>query len=297
VTKPRVSVVICFLNGAEFLPAAIDSVLAQTMTDFELYLVDDGSTDGSSEIAQRYVVGDSRLRYVEHEGHVNLGLSASRNVGIRAAQGDFIALLDADDIWMPSKLEEQLAIFDRHPELGMVCGAARYWGSWSGGEDRIVQSGPRQDVPIRPPEASVLTYPLGIADAPCPSDFLLRRTLVLELGGFEEHFRNLYEDQAFLAKLYLVAPVYFSSRVWLDYRLHPSSIMATVGTGPTYHKVRRYFLEWFEGYIGDRPNVDARVKAATQRALFQYRAPRRHAARVWLRRQQGRLSRLIRRLS
>lgn len=299
-TKPKVSAVICFLNGAEFLPAAIDSVLAQTMTDFELLLVDDGSTDGSSEIAQRYAAGDPRLRYIEHDGHANLGLSASRNVGIEAARGDFIAPLDADDVWAPAKLADQLAIFDKHPELGMVCGSTRYWSSWAGGTDRMVRSGPRQDVVILPPEASVLTYPLGMADAPCPSDLLLRRELVLQLGGFEEHFRHpyhLYEDQGFLAKLYLAAPVYFASTVWLDYRQHPNSIIATLGTGPTYHKVRRYFLEWFEGYVAGLPGADARVRAALQRALSEYRAPHLFAARNWLRRQRGRLSRLIGRLS
>lgn len=298
-TKPRVSVVICFLNGAEFLPAAIDSVLAQTMTDFELFLVDDGSTDASSEIARGYAAADRRLHYLEHDGHVNRGLSTSRNVGIRASQGDFVALLDADDVWAPGKLEEQLAVFAQHPELGMVCGAVRYWRSWSGGKDRIVPSGPHQDVPVPPPEALLLTYPLGVAAAPCPSDLLLRRSLVLELGGFEEHFRHphhLYEDQGFLAKLYLAAPVYFSSRVWLDYRQHPNSIIATLGSGPTYHKVRRYFLEWFEQYVGTRTGVDARVSAALQRALFEYRAPRRYALRRWLGRQRARLGRLIKRL-
>lgn len=293
---PIVSVVICFLNGAEFLPAAIDSVLAQTMKDFELFLVDDGSTDGSSKIAKDYAAVDPRLSYLEHAGHVNLGLSASRNVGIRASTGDFIALLDADDVWAPDKLDEQLAIFALHPELGMVCGATRYWSSWAGGDDRIVPSGPWQDVPVQPPDPSLLTYPLGGADAPCPSDLLLRRSLVLELGGFEEHFRrpyHLYEDQAFLAKLYLAAPVYFAGEVWLDYRQHPNSIIATLGTGPTYHQVRRYFLEWFEAYLADRPAVDPRVAAAVQRALFQYRAPRRYAALRWLTRQRARLVRLI----
>ena len=97
------------------------------------------------------------------------------------------------------------------------------WRSWSGGEDRIVHSGHAQNCPIFPPDAALRVYPLGSGAAPCPSDLLIRRDLMISLGGFEEQFtgpRQMFEDQAFLAKLYLAAPVYFAETVWLDYRQH-----------------------------------------------------------------------------
>ena len=222
---PRVSVITIFLNAERYLDEAVQSVFAQEFKDLELLLVDDGSSDRSTAMAIEYAKQFPRsVRYLEHQGHANRGMSASRNLGIRSARGAFIAFIDADDVWEPCKLSEQFAIFDAHPELGMVCGAVRYWRSWAGQDDRILLSGARQNEVIPPPVASITTYPLGSALAPCPSDLLLRRDLVESIGGFEEHFigpRQMYEDQAFLAKLYLEAAVYFSSHVWLNYRQHP----------------------------------------------------------------------------
>jgi hypothetical protein len=163
----------------------------------------------------------------------------------------------------------------------MVCGAARYWSSWNGGNDEIVQTGHFCNRVILPPEAALALYPLGKAFAPCPSDLLLRRELVASLGGFEEHFagpRQLYEDQGFLAKLYLAYPVYFSDRVWLNYRLHADSCLAEVARQGRYHEVRLYFLNWLEAYLEAmalRP--DQRVFAAVRRALWPYRHPKIHA--------------------
>src|SRR5215207_5031419 len=107
-TKPLVSVIVVFLNAEKFIEEALESVLAQTYDNWELLLVDDGSTDSSTEIALRYANRYSgRVRYVEHPWHQNRGASASRNLGIRHAKGEYIAFLDADDVWLAHKLEQQ----------------------------------------------------------------------------------------------------------------------------------------------------------------------------------------------
>src|SRR5436190_825161 len=136
---PRVSVITPFLNAERFIAEAIESVLAQDFHDFELILIDDGSSRKCRDIARNYAVRYADvIRYVSHEGHVNRGISASRNLGVSLARGELVAFIDADDVWAPAKLSEQVAIMDAHPELGMVCGAARYWRSWNGGRDVIV---------------------------------------------------------------------------------------------------------------------------------------------------------------
>jgi glycosyltransferase involved in cell wall biosynthesis len=275
----RVSIVTIFLNAEQYLTESIESVLAQDFRNFELILVDDGSTDGSTALALAYADRyQQQIRYLEHQGHVNRGMSASRNLGVNAARGDLIALMDADDVWRPSKLSEQVAVVDAHPEVAMVCGAARYWESWAGGEDRIVRSGHIQNTVVPAPEAAIKVYPLGTAPAPCPSDLLVRRSLVLALGGFEEHFtgvRQLYEDQGFLIKVYLAAPVYFSDRHWLDYRVHPESCVASVSAAGHYDEVRSYFLDWLEGYVAELPPAHPVLKAL-RRAQRRYRHPLRH---------------------
>ena len=124
--EPLVSAITIFLDAETFLREAIESVLAQTYANWELLLVDDGSTDGSTEIALGYArLYPQRIRYLEHEGHRNRGMSASRNLGIPHARGEYIALLDADDVWLPLKLERQVAILESDPESAMVYGATR----------------------------------------------------------------------------------------------------------------------------------------------------------------------------
>ncbi|HTU61311.1 MAG TPA: glycosyltransferase family A protein, partial [Polyangiales bacterium] len=184
--RPRVSVIMIFLNAERFIEEAIDSVLQQEHRDFELLLVDDGSHEACASIARGYAERYAPfVRYLRHADGKNHGMSASRNLGIAAAKADLLAFIDADDVWAASKLSEQLAILQAHPELGMITGAVRYWSSWQGGRDQVVFTGHVQDRVVTPPEAATELYPLGMAPAPCPSDLLLRRDVVLRVGGFE----------------------------------------------------------------------------------------------------------------
>jgi glycosyltransferase involved in cell wall biosynthesis len=275
--RPRVSVITIFLNAERFIEEAIDSVLRQDYGDLELILVDDGSTEACASLARSAAARFAPfVRYLQHDRGQNRGMSASRNLGLSVAQGEFVAFIDADDVWAPSKLREQLAILQSHPELDMVCGAVRYWYSWAGGTDSVIPTGHVQDRVVTPPEATLALYPFGTAAAPCPSDLLLRRAAVAAVGGFEEHFtgaNQMYEDQGFLAKLYLQSPVYFSKNVWLSYRQHADSCVAEVTRTGRYHDVRRYFLSWFEGYLARQPKRPLRVRAALQRARLPYAHP------------------------
>ncbi|MGY5889246.1 glycosyltransferase family 2 protein [Geodermatophilus arenarius] len=279
---PRVSVICIFYNGEQFLDEAIRSVMAQSTGDFEFLLCDDGSTDGSTSMALGWQARHpGQVRYLQHPDHANRGMSATRNLGLDAARGEFIAFIDADDVWRPEKLTEQMAIMDAHPGLGMVCGTVNYWWSWAGGEDVLVPTGHVRNRVVPPPEASLALYPLGTASAPCPSDMLLRREAVQSVGGFEAHFtgaRQMYEDQGFLGKLYLSWPVWFSDAVWLDYRQHPDSSVASVTRAGRYHEVRQYYLDWFERHLDSRAEpAPPAVRAALARALRPYRRPVLHA--------------------
>ena len=127
-----VSVIIIFLNAEKFIQEAIESVIAQTYGDWELLLVDDGSTDASTEIACSYAAKEpQRVHYLEHFNHQSKGISASRNLGIYYAKGNYIAFLDADDVWLPHKLERQVAIMEAQPQAVMVYGNTQYWYNWA----------------------------------------------------------------------------------------------------------------------------------------------------------------------
>lgn len=114
-TVPKVSVIMNCLNGAQYLREAIDSVYAQTFKDWEIIFWDNASTDNSAEIALAY---DGNLRYFRGEQAVSL--YAARNLALKQAKSKYIALLDCDDIWLPEKLEKQIPLLERKPEIGLV---------------------------------------------------------------------------------------------------------------------------------------------------------------------------------
>ena len=202
--KRLVSCIIIFLNEEKYLAEAIESVVAQSYADWELLLVDDGSTDGSEAIARAYCDRfPAKIRYLTHERRRNCGMSASRNLGLRSARGEFAAFLDGDDCWYPDKLERQVALFDQHPEAIMICGATLYWHSWqaiAGDDDRVMQVGQRdkndgatvlaldQDRLYAGRDLLRRLYPLGKGVSPSMSGNMFRRDMALALGGFDESF-------------------------------------------------------------------------------------------------------------
>jgi glycosyltransferase involved in cell wall biosynthesis len=277
--KQLVSVIIIFLNAEKFILEAIESVFAQTYDNWELLLVDDGSTDASTQIARRYMEQyPGRVRYLEHEDHQNLGMSAARNLGVRNASGAYIALLDSDDVWLPHKLERQVAILGSQPYASMIYGASQYWYSWTGNPDDVERDyipdlGIQLDDLFKPPALSTLLYPLGKAAAPCPSNLLMRRDMIERIGGFEEEYRGMYEDQAFLAKVYLKEAVFVSGECWDRYRIHPESCVSISTRAGQYDSVRLFFLKWLEGYLSQQRITDSAIWIALRNALAPYCRP------------------------
>ena len=275
--RPLVAVIIIFLNAEQFIQEAIDSVFGQTYEEWELLLVDDGSTDGSTAIAQSYAADHpTRVRYLEHSEHANCGMSASRNLGIRHARGKYVAFLDADDTWFSFTLEEQVTILETYSEAAMVYGPLLWWYSWNGNpkdsqRDYVERLGVPPNSLIRPPRL----LPLFLLDkAAVPSGMLVRREAVERVGGFEDVFRGEYEDQVFCAKLCLNAPVFVSDRCWYRYRQHlDSSVAVGQMTGST-HSARMVFLNWLARYLSDQKIKDPAVWWALKRELWRLKYPR-----------------------
>jgi len=272
---PLVSVIIAFLNEERFLEEAIKSVLAQDYKHLELLLVDDGSTDESIGIALKYAASsDGEIIYCEHEGHINKGLSASRNLGIKHAKGALIAFLDADDVWLPNKLTNQVSIFEQNPEIDMIAEATDYWYSWenSAAKNVIIPVGVTPDRVYDPPQLMVQLYPLGNGDAPCTCGLLIKKESITDVGGFEESFKTMYEDQAFLTKIYLEKKVYISSTCNNRYRQRSDSMLHTVQM-TAYHKIRKYFLLWLETYFSKKQVNNTLLKKMLKKALLPYKHP------------------------
>ena len=232
--NPLVSIVIIFLNEERYLEEAIESIFAQSYDSWELLLVDDGSSDRSTDIALRCAERfPNRVQYVEHEQHANRGMSASRNLGLRHARGDYLALLDADDVWLSRKLEEQVPLLNAHPKVGMAYAATLFWHSWQRGPgtveaDFLWQPGIDAPTVFTPPDLLTLFLQRKV-NMPCIGSTLMRRAAIQGIGGWEDEFRGLYEDQVFFAKLCLAAPVLATNDCWDLYRQHERSSCA-IGT-------------------------------------------------------------------
>jgi glycosyltransferase involved in cell wall biosynthesis len=275
--KPLVSVIIPFLNAEKFFEEAIGSVLVQTYTHWELLLVDDGSTDASTAIARCYVEQyPEKVRYLEHQAHENRGVSASRNLGVRHAQGEYIAVLDADDIWRPQKLERQVAILQSHPEVAMTYGPGQWWYSWTGNaedsqRDFVQDLGLQPSTLCQPPTLLPLFLRQEMA-VPVPS-LLARRDLIGRIGGWEEAFWTLYEDQVFWAKMCLEASVFVEGECYYWYRKHPDSLCAAMKRTGQYSTARLTFLRWLEEYLSQRGVRDDEVWSALRQQLSLYHQP------------------------
>jgi hypothetical protein len=184
--------------------------------------------------------------------------------------------LDADDVWLPGRIAHHVSLLARYPEADAAYGATQYWRSWSGqaGEgdvDEVPDLGHAPEVVLPPRTLSTLNYPLGTTIAPSMNAICLRRRVFAEIGGFVEQFRGMYEDQAFLAKLYLRSRIVVSNFCCDRYRIHADSICAQVAAAGRYHDFRLEFLRWFETYLDSQQIVDPEVSAALERALAPYR--------------------------
>jgi glycosyltransferase involved in cell wall biosynthesis len=293
-SQPMVSVTVIFLNAEQFLREAIDGVLAQTYSNWELLLVDDGSTDRSTRIALEYAARfPDKVRYLQHENHQNRGAGASRNLGIISARGEFLAFLDADDVWLPHKLERQVEIMRSQPDAAMVYGLTQYWYGWTGKvedseKDFVPDLGVEPDTLVLPP--TLLTLLLkSKAPTPCPSDILLKRELLDRAGLFEEGFTGIYqlfEDQAFLSKVYVNAPVFVAGELWFKYRQHPDSCDSVVGAAGKKYTAGLFFFDWLEKYLHSQDVKNAEVWRALKNKRWRYCHPSLHRsamrARHWV---------------
>jgi glycosyltransferase involved in cell wall biosynthesis len=272
--RPRISVITIFLDEERFLTEAIESVRAQTFADWELILVDDGSRDGSAAIARACADSDpARIRCLHHAGRANRGMSASRNLGLTEARGDLVAFLDGDDVWVPEKLADQVAIMDAHPRAGIVYGRTLVWHGWQGepiAADFHYSLGVEPDRLYEPPRLfNVLMR--NRAQTPTTCNAMIRRTLFERVGGFVDAFAGMFEDQVFFAKALLAAPAYVDHRNWAKYRQHDESCSGRAPGSSEELRARLHFLSWLRGYVATAGAVPASARVAITRAVIDTR--------------------------
>jgi glycosyltransferase involved in cell wall biosynthesis len=250
VNVPRVSIIVPIYNGEKYLDESLKSVLEQTFQDWELLLVDDGSKDGSVALAQAYAKSqETRIRYLEHPGHVNRGQFATRILGARHARADIVAPLDQDDLWSPGYLEAHVALWDSLRAHGVVLsyGPSLYWHPQDAtGSKDFVQSMPPGTPNVFAPGELLESYlAAGYANTPNPCSALIRRDVFEQVRHLEERAKGSpFEDQYLWWYIAMRWPVSIHANVWLRYRKHADNCYERVlASAKKFYQAELEFLQ------------------------------------------------------
>lgn len=206
---PLFSVVIPAYNASAFVAECIESVLAQTDPDFEVIVVDDGSTDNTSKIVTSFT--DSRLTLIQR---TNGGLAAARNTGIAGAKGTFVAFLDADDRWLPEKLASHRHVLDAHPEASV----SYDWAAFINAEGVLTGLYMAQTRRAITHEALMIKNYLGNG-----STSVVRRSVLESFNGFDEQLFRLVDRELWVRLTYYGHTLQLVPKVLTEYRQHSSS--------------------------------------------------------------------------
>lgn len=215
-SAPIVSIVMPAYDAAPYIGETLDSVFQQTFTEYEVIVVNDGSPD-TEDLERTLDTYAPRIRYIKQK---NLGAAAARNEGLRAAQGEFIAFLDADDLWLPNYLDEQLK-FLRENAFDLVCADAMHFGNspWVGKTymEAFMESAPHQ---------GEITF-LGLVSAEqslITSGILARRAPIIKIGLFDEGLRNSQDFDLWLRLVRHGFRLAYQRQLLLRYRCHENSL-------------------------------------------------------------------------
>jgi glycosyltransferase involved in cell wall biosynthesis len=207
---PRVTVVMAVHNAAQFVREAIASVLAQTYRDFELIVVDDSSSDNSLSILESF--DDARIRIIRHQ--TNGGAALSRNNALAAARGELVAILDADDVCVPTRLERQVAFLDANPRVGLV-GCGIY--------DNIDAGGGVLHTSYLPEHNEAIQRTIMEQWCFLHSSLMFRKALYHALGGYRKEFEPA-EDHDFVLRILEHCEAHNLYERLVSYRLNPKGL-------------------------------------------------------------------------
>ncbi|MFN8443088.1 MAG: glycosyltransferase family 2 protein [Caldilineaceae bacterium] len=212
---PTVSVQIAVYNGARFLAATLDSLLSQSWTDFELLIVDDGSTDVTPQILADYATRDPRISLLHNP--IRRGVSAARNRALAHSCGRYVAISDADDCSYPQRLEKQVAFLDAHPAIGVV----------SAGVSWIDEAGTPLHKDQRPADDALLRWRLLFCPPVIHTASMIRRQCLQSIAGYDEG-KPCAVDYDLWLRLAPYTKFYNPPRgIWLSVRRQPEYLGTT----------------------------------------------------------------------
>ncbi|MCB8778663.1 glycosyltransferase [Planktothrix agardhii 1032] len=258
-SSPRVSVIIPTYNGDRYLSQAIDSVLSQTYSNYEIVIVDDGSTDNTPQIVQHYLDAHQSPSLIRYIVQSNQGVAAVRNRGIKEARGELIALLDQDDVFLPEKLAHQVAYFNTNPNIAIVNSG---WRLIDQNNHNISDIEPWHDLPDLTLETWITRTPI------LPSSLMFTRESWQQVGGFNSRFNGV-DDVDFIWRL--ASQGY--EAIWLpeitvNYRQHQQTVSNQKA------RERANLIVALHDYFFSQPNLSDEI--------LQLEKPTRYETLTWM---------------
>ncbi|MDQ8204988.1 glycosyltransferase family 2 protein [Pelagicoccus sp. SDUM812003] len=238
---PKVSIIIPAYNHANLISQTIDSVLNQTFTDYEIIVINDGSPDKTEEVLQPYI----RQNLIIYKKQKNMGQSHARNIGLTIAKGEYIALLDDDDIWPQDKLEWQTRFLDENPNTGMVVGTCE-----------TIEETPKKYTTTE--SYSILSFESLLIQNPIisPGQTLARRDTLAKTGGFSPEIWGA-DDWDMYLKISKISTIVLSPKLGLHYRVHANN--ASKRLIPMLNNTIRVFEKHITSVPKERQTKTARL--------------------------------------
>lgn len=258
IQEPLISVVIPAYNAEKFIVKTLDSVMAQTFKNYELIIVDDGSSDQTAKVVEEYLKKhDLRGQCIRQQ---NKKIAGARNTGMRAATGELIALLDHDDSWYPEKLEAVNIAFKKHPEAVLV-----------GHRMNVTKDGRVLYTALKGPSTGrMYEHLLFKGGSVTPSGAVVRRDKAMDIGGFRENPEfNTVEDYDFWMRLSQVGLFHFIDQVLAEYSMVENSASSRVDYH--YGNLEALLRDHFASYFKGMPDLWAR-RLMRRRLAMVYRA-------------------------
>jgi len=247
-SAPKLSIILPVYNGQEYLGAAIESVLSQSCCDFELIIINDGSSDGSVAIIDK--LEDPRVRFFQQS---NKGLAVTLNRGVSLARGEYIARQDQDDVSFPTRFELQVSFLDGNADVGMVGTAAEIW----------VDNERTNRLLLHPTDNTALKFSLLFDNYFVHSSIMIRRSVFENVGGYTEDFtRQPPEDYELWSRVMRKYQLANLPDVLMAYREVEGSMSRTGGSPffPNLMKISKENLAWALGCSVNAPVIGVLVK-------------------------------------
>lgn len=247
-STPLISVIIPAYNGARYIAVAVESVLNQTYTNWEIIVINDGSTDSTSQVLQPYL---DRIRYIERE---NQGVAAARNRGIEESQGELVAFLDQDDFFLPDKLTAQVALWNSSPSLGIINSG---WRLVNEQGETISDITPWKPFPKLNLETWIVHTPL------LPSAMMFSRKWLKLVGGFNSEFDSVDDSDLVIRLAALGCEAAWLHQVTVCYRQHDTnvSIKKALKQAELFIKLKQDFFK--------KPDLPQHIRSLENLALYE----------------------------